>query len=133
MVKGKAVLFKRRQQYLCYRKYPDADEEQPEKQETLFANSYYQTCLLSTRLDPIVGYVGLASYNEPNLTVEKTYTDSGNNQITAAELNTLLGKTTFVVSCLYDGKSIMFRQTKTVQELDMFFKVCDFCQRGYKV
>ena len=74
------------------------------KQETLFANIYYQTCLLSTRLDPIAGYVGLASYNEPNLTVEKTYTDSSNNQITATELNTLLGKTTFVVSCLYDGK-----------------------------
>ena len=34
------------------------------KQETLFANSYYQTCLLSTRLDPIAGYVGLASYND---------------------------------------------------------------------
>lgn len=82
------------------------------KQETLFANSYYQTCLLSTRLDPIVGYVGLASYNEPNLTVEKTYTDSGNNQITAAELNTLLGKTTFVVSCLYDGKKYYVQADK---------------------
>ena len=82
------------------------------KQETLFANSYYQTCLLSTRLDPIVGYVGLASYNEPNLTVEKTYTDSSNNQITAAELNNLLGKTTFVVSCLYDGKKYYVQADK---------------------
>ncbi len=82
------------------------------KQETLFANSYYQTCLLSTRLDPIAGYVGLASYNEPNLTVEKTYTDSSNNQITATELNTLLGKTTFVVSCLYDGKKYYVQADK---------------------
>ena len=82
------------------------------KQETLFANSYYQTCLLSTRLDPVVGYVGLASYNEPNLTVEKTYTDSSNNQITAAELNNLLGKTTFVVSCLYDGKKYYVQADK---------------------
>lgn len=82
------------------------------KQETLFANSYYQTCLLSTRLDPIAGYVGLASYNEPNLTVEKTYTDSNNNQITATELNTLLGKTTFAVSCLYDGKKYYVQADK---------------------
>ena len=82
------------------------------KQETLFANSYYQTCLLSTRLDPVAGYVGLASYNEPNLTVEKTYTDSSNNQITATELNTLLGKTTFVVSCLYDGKKYYVKADK---------------------
>ena len=82
------------------------------KQETLFANSYYQTCLLSTRLDPVVGHVGLASYNEPNLTVEKTYTDSSNNQITAAELNNLLGKTTFVVSCLYDGKKYYVQADK---------------------
>lgn len=82
------------------------------KQETLFANSYYQTCLLSTRLDPIAGYVGLASYNEPNLTVEKTYTDSSNNQITAMELNTLLGKTSFVVSCLYDGKKYYVQADK---------------------
>lgn len=82
------------------------------KQETLFANSYYQTCLLSTRLDPIAGYVGLASYNEPNLTVEKTYTDSSNNQITATELNTLLGKTTFAVSCLYDGKKYYVQADK---------------------
>ena len=82
------------------------------KQETLFANSYYQTCLLSTRPDPVAGYVGLASYNEPNLTVEKTYTDSSNNQITATELNTLLGKTTFVVSCLYDGKKYYVKADK---------------------
>ena len=82
------------------------------KQETLFVNSYYQTCLLSTRLDPIAGYVGLASYNEPNLTVEKTYTDSSNNQITATELNTLLGKTTFAVSCLYDGKKYYVQADK---------------------
>ena len=82
------------------------------KQETLFANELYQTCLLSTRLDPVAGYVGLASYNEPNLTVEKTYTDSGNNQITATELNTLLGKTTFVVSCVYDGKKYYVKADK---------------------
>ena len=82
------------------------------KQETLFANSYYQTCLLSTRLDPIVGYVGLASYNEPNLTVEKTYTDSSNNQITATELGSLLSKTSFVVSCLYDGKKYYVQADK---------------------
>lgn len=82
------------------------------KQETLFAHELYQTCLLSTRLDPIAGYVALASYNEPNLTVEKTYTDSSNNQITATELNTLLGKTTFVVSCLYDGKKYYVQADK---------------------
>ena len=82
------------------------------KQETLFANSYYQTCLLSTRLDPIAGYVGLASYNEPNLTVEKTYTDSSNNQITATELNTLLGKTSFVVSCTVSGTKYYVKAEK---------------------
>ena len=68
------------------------------KQESLFAKSYYQTCLLSTKLDPVSGYIGLAAYNEPNLTVEKTFTDSHNKAITGTELNTLLGKTTFVVS-----------------------------------
>lgn len=68
------------------------------KQESLFAKSYYQTCILSTKLDPVSGYIGLAAYNEPNLTVEKTFTDSHNKAITGTELNTLLGKTTFVVS-----------------------------------
>ena len=68
------------------------------RSESLFAKSYYQTCLLSTKLDPVSGYIGLAAYNEPNLTVEKTFTDSHNNAITGTELNTLLGKTTFVVS-----------------------------------
>lgn len=82
------------------------------KQETLFANSYYQTCLLSTKLDPVAGYVGFGSYNEPNLNVEKTYTDTSNNQITATELNTLLGKTTFVVSCVYDGKKYYVQANK---------------------
>lgn len=82
------------------------------KQETLFANSYYQTCLLSTRLDPVAGYLGLASYNEPNLTVEKTYTDSSNNQITATELNTLLGKTSFVVSCTVSGTKYYVKADK---------------------
>lgn len=68
------------------------------KQKSLFAKSYYQTCILSTKLDPVSGYIGLAAYNEPNLTVEKTFTDSHNKAITGTELNTLLGKTTFVVS-----------------------------------
>ena len=57
----------------------------------------------------VLGYI---IYNEPNLTVEKTYTDSSNNQITAAELNNLLGKTTFVVSCLYDGKKYYVQADK---------------------
>ena len=73
------------------------------KQETLFAKSYYQTCLLSTKLDPVSGYIGLAAYNEPNLVVEKTFTDSHNNAITGTELNTLLGKTTFTVSTMLNG------------------------------
>lgn len=73
------------------------------KQETLFANSTYQTCLLSTRLDPVNGYVGLASYNEPNLTVEKTYTDLHNNAVTATALSDLLDKTTFTVSTTING------------------------------
>ena len=73
------------------------------KQESLFAKSYYQTCLLSTKLDPISGYIGLAAYNEPNLTVEKTFTDSHNNAITGTELATLLGKTTFTVSTTISG------------------------------
>lgn len=68
------------------------------KSESLFANSYYQTCLLSTKIDPVKGYTAIGSYNEPNLTVEKTYTDSGNNAITATALSDLLDKTTFVVS-----------------------------------
>ncbi len=73
------------------------------KQESLFAKSYYQTCLLSTKLDPVSGYIGLAAYNEPNLTVEKTFTDSHNNAITGTELATLLGKTTFTVSTTING------------------------------
>ena len=73
------------------------------KQESLFAKSYYQTCLLSTKLDPVSGYIGLAAYNEPNLTVEKTFTDSHNKAITGTELATLLGKTTFTVSTTISG------------------------------
>ena len=73
------------------------------KQESLFAKSYYQTCLLSTKLDPVSGYIGLAAYNEPNLTVEKTFTDSHNNAITGTELSNLLGKTTFTVSTTLNG------------------------------
>ena len=68
------------------------------KQESLFAKSYYQTCLLSTKFDPVKGYTALGSYNEPNLKVEKTYTDSSNKAITATALSTLLNKTTFVVT-----------------------------------
>ena len=66
--------------------------------ESLFAKSYYQTCLLSTKFDPVKGYTALGSYNEPNLKVEKTYTDSSNKAITATALSTLLNKTTFVVT-----------------------------------
>jgi hypothetical protein len=82
------------------------------KQETLFTNSYYQTCLLSTKLDEISGYTAIGAYNEPNLTVEKTYTDTSNNQITATELSTLLGKTSFVISCTYDGKKYYVQADK---------------------
>lgn len=82
------------------------------KQETLFANSYYQTCLLSTKLDPVTSYIGLGSYNEPNLTVEKTFTNIGNNAITGTELSTLLGKTTFVVSCNLSGKKYYVQADK---------------------
>ena len=73
------------------------------KSESLFANSYYQTCLLSAKIDPVKGYTAICSYNEPNLTVEKTYTDSGNNAITATALSDLLDKTTFVVSTTING------------------------------
>ncbi|WP_294469496.1 SpaA isopeptide-forming pilin-related protein [uncultured Ruminococcus sp.] len=71
--------------------------------ESLFASSNYQTCLLSTKLDSVKGYTAIGCYNEPNLTVEKTYTDSGNNAITATALSDLLDKTTFVVSTTIDG------------------------------
>ena len=40
----------------------------------------------------------MASYNEPDLTVEKTYTDNGNNTVTAETLSKLLEDTSFVVS-----------------------------------
>lgn len=83
------------------------------KQETLFANSTYQTCLLSTRLDPMNGYVGIATYNEPNLTVEKTYTDSSNNQITATALSKLLDKTTFVISTTISGTKYYVKADKS--------------------
>ena len=73
------------------------------RSESLFAKSYYQTCLLSTKLDPVSGYIGLAAYNEPNLTVEKTFTDSHNNAIIGTELATLLGKTTFTISTSING------------------------------
>ena len=66
--------------------------------ESLFANSYYQTCLLSTKFDAVKGYTAIGSYNEPNLKVEKTYTDSSNKAITAAALSNLLDKTSFVIS-----------------------------------
>ena len=66
--------------------------------ESLFANGTYQTCLLSTRITPVSGYIGMASYNEPDLTVEKTYTDSDNNAVTAETLSKLLEDTSFVVS-----------------------------------
>lgn len=83
------------------------------KQETLFANSTYQTCLLSTRLDPVNGYVGISAYNEPNLTVEKTYTDSSNNQITATALSDLLDKTTFVISTTISGTKYYVKADKS--------------------
>ncbi|MCR5141799.1 MAG: Cna B domain protein, partial [Ruminococcus sp.] len=71
--------------------------------ESLFASSNYQTCLLSTKIDSVKGYTAIGCYNEPNLTVEKTYTDSGNNAITATALSDLLDKTTFVVSTTING------------------------------
>ena len=71
--------------------------------ESLFANGTYQTCLLSTRVTPVSGYIGMASYNEPDLTVEKIYTDSGNNAVTAETLSKLLDNTSFVVSTNING------------------------------
>jgi len=71
--------------------------------ESLFASSNYQTCLISTKIDSVKGYTAIGCYNEPNLTVEKTYTDSGNNAITATALSNLLDKTTFVVSTTING------------------------------
>jgi uncharacterized surface anchored protein len=73
--------------------------------ESLFASSNYQTCLMSTKFDAVKGYSGLASYNEPDLTVEKTYTDSANNAITSTALSELLSKTEFVVTTTISGKT----------------------------
>lgn len=91
------------------------------KQESLFANSYYQTCLISTKLDPVAGYMRLGAYNEPNLTVEKTFTDSGNNAITGTELSTLLGKTTFVVSTTVSGTKYYVQADKNSAETGYVF------------
>ena len=74
------------------------------RSESLFASGSYQTCLLSTKIDPVKGYTSLAAYNEPNLTVEKTYTDSGNNAVTATVLDELLKKTSFVVTTSINDK-----------------------------
>ena len=74
------------------------------QKESLFCKSYYQTCMSATTFDPVKGYSALASYNEPNLKVEKTYTDSSNKAITATELNDLLGKTSFVISATINSK-----------------------------
>lgn len=79
--------------------------------ETLFASSYYQTCLLGAKLDPVAGYIGLASYNEPNLVVEKTYTDSHNRALTATTLSDMLDKTSFVVSTVINGKTYYVEAT----------------------
>ena len=81
--------------------------------ETLFANSYYQTCLLSTKLDPVSGYIGMASYNEPNMIVEKTYTDSHNRALTAQTLSSMLDKTSFVISTNINGKTYYVQAAKT--------------------
>ncbi|MBP3798080.1 MAG: Cys-Gln thioester bond-forming surface protein, partial [Ruminococcus sp.] len=81
--------------------------------ETLFANSYYQTCLLSTKLDPVSGYIGMASYNEPNMIVEKTYTDSHNRALTAQTLSSMLDKTSFVISTNLNGKTYYVQAAKT--------------------
>ena len=80
--------------------------------ETLFANSYYQTCLLSTKLDPVSGYIGMASYNEPNMIVEKTYTDSHNRALTAQTLSSMLDKTSFVISTNINGKTYYVQAAK---------------------
>ncbi len=80
--------------------------------ETLFANSYYQTCLLSTKLDPVSGYIGMASYNEPNMVVEKTYTDSHNRALTAQTLSSMLDKTSFVISTSINGKTYYVQAAK---------------------
>ena len=73
------------------------------EQETLFAHNYYQTCLISTRIDPVSGYVSIASYNEPNLKVEKTYYNAAGVQITGLDLNNMLSQTTFVISTDISG------------------------------
>ncbi len=73
------------------------------ERESLFCKSYYQTCLSSVKFDGVKGYTALGSYNEPNLKVEKTYTDSSNKAITATALNTLLDKTSFVVTTTISG------------------------------
>ena len=73
------------------------------ERESLFCKSYYQTCLSSVKFDGVKGYTALGSYNEPNLKVEKTYTDSSNKAITATALNTLLDNTSFVVTTTSSG------------------------------
>ena len=73
------------------------------ERESLFCKSYYQTCLSSVKFDAVKGYTAIGSYNEPNLKVEKTYTDSSNNAITATALNTLLDKTTFVITTTFNS------------------------------
>lgn len=73
------------------------------ERESLFCKSYYQTCLSSVKFDGVKGYTAIGSYNEPNLKVEKTYTDSSNKAITATALNTLLDKTSFVVTTTISG------------------------------
>lgn len=76
-----------------------------ESSESLFSKSGYQTCLLSTKLDPVSGYIGMAAYNEPDLKVEKTYTDSHNNAVTATDLGDLLAETSFIISTKIGGKT----------------------------
>lgn len=73
------------------------------ERESFFCKSYYQTCLSSVKFDGVKGYTAIGSYNEPNLKVEKTYTDSSNKAITATALNTLLDKTSFVVTTTISG------------------------------
>ncbi|MBQ1538767.1 MAG: thioester domain-containing protein, partial [Ruminococcus sp.] len=92
------------------------------KQESLFASSNYQTCLLSTKIVPVSGYLGIASYNEPNLIVEKTYTDSHNNAVTATDLDTLLGKTSFIIHTTVNGTKYYVVAGKSSDGSSYYFK-----------
>lgn len=68
----------------------------------LFTRSGYQTCLYDTTMESVTGYFAIATYNEPNFIVSKSYEKSGIT-ISSNDLDNLIKETKFIIYTYIDN------------------------------